>query len=721
MYSPESSYNPSRMGWGQRQSQGQISPYSNYRQTPGVMPTQMAYPPMYPRPPQQPQIIFPLVMQPMQQISGLPMLQQQNQPQPQFPLQPQLQNQVSQQQQGVSQMPQSQMQQQQQQQQQTQPQMPFSPGFGAQMPQQPQMQLQPAQQMPQPQVQQQPQPQVPFSPSFGGQMPQQMQMQPQVQQQPQSQMEFSPDPGAHMPQPQVPFMRSPQIQRNQTPFPRSVQMPEPEVPLTPNPQSGMQQGPMPPPLVPEPQLSQPQMAFSLHRQMPEPSVSNQGQQQAQNQFLQASYGEGPVIPMMRSPQQNRDFGDTPGQAPMPQQQLPPSLSRTPSLSTVTDNTNPLPEPPREFEIPAHLLSGTAMAHVGPQFPRSRTPLKHPLPDLPRDVYLSKKYRKLLVGSAYEGREKEVYPSNWFTDERGHTDGPASLGRALARLNPFRSRHESSTSPRQHRRHDTMPEFFEFVRDGGAGVPAGGGSITENTESATRGGNRFGLGRSFTLGGPFARHRREPELDQLEEGPPVGWMPTVPIVGEGVGPQPQQPFSPSPVPPLVAGQGPSSSSSSSSRDGVEPIRFNFSSPEYNGFCHLSPHRVLYKNTLYPSAVHLLEAHKFLGRRDDIAELVRGARDLHELGRIVSDSQRHARRDWERVVLRKMENVLYLKFVQHPELRNLLLNTGLADLIYAEANDSFWGEGALRDGANELGRALMRVRARLRDEASGRSSQ
>lgn len=67
---------------------------------------------------------------------------------------------------------------------------------------------------------------------------------------------------------------------------------------------------------------------------------------------------------------------------------------------------------------------------------------------------------------------------------------------------------------------------------------------------------------------------------------------------------------------------------------------------------------------------------------------------------------------------MEDVLYLKFIQHSDLRNLLLGTGFADLIYAEVADEFWGEGLEGQGANQLGRALMRVRERLRREAAGR---
>ena len=62
---------------------------------------------------------------------------------------------------------------------------------------------------------------------------------------------------------------------------------------------------------------------------------------------------------------------------------------------------------------------------------------------------------------------------------------------------------------------------------------------------------------------------------------------------------------------------------------------------------------------------------------------------------------------------MDEVLYLKFRQHGELRTLLLNTFPADLVYVESGDPFWGDGA-GNGMNELGKSLMRVRERLRTE-------
>ena len=62
---------------------------------------------------------------------------------------------------------------------------------------------------------------------------------------------------------------------------------------------------------------------------------------------------------------------------------------------------------------------------------------------------------------------------------------------------------------------------------------------------------------------------------------------------------------------------------------------------------------------------------------------------------------------------MDEILYLKFRQHGELRTLLLNTYPAYLEYAESGDPFWGDGG-GIGMNELGKSLMRVRERLRSE-------
>ena len=79
---------------------------------------------------------------------------------------------------------------------------------------------------------------------------------------------------------------------------------------------------------------------------------------------------------------------------------------------------------------------------------------------------------------------------------------------------------------------------------------------------------------------------------------------------------------------------------------------------------------------------------------------------------------------------MDRAIYHKFKQHHDLREELLSTGNAELIEVRIpshsyvsiltptqdsdKDAFWGVGADRKGRNELGKALMRLREKLRRE-------
>jgi predicted NAD-dependent protein-ADP-ribosyltransferase YbiA (DUF1768 family) len=64
---------------------------------------------------------------------------------------------------------------------------------------------------------------------------------------------------------------------------------------------------------------------------------------------------------------------------------------------------------------------------------------------------------------------------------------------------------------------------------------------------------------------------------------------------------------------------------------------------------------------------------------------------------------------------MEQVIFNKFTLHANLRDMLLRTGDAPLIYADDQDPYWGEGPPgRGGYNHLGHILERVRAEIRRE-------
>ncbi|TFK46916.1 hypothetical protein OE88DRAFT_1637477 [Heliocybe sulcata] len=151
--------------------------------------------------------------------------------------------------------------------------------------------------------------------------------------------------------------------------------------------------------------------------------------------------------------------------------------------------------------------------------------------------------------------------------------------------------------------------------------------------------------------------------------------------------------------------------------LEPVRFNMMTG-HDGFLPHSPHRVLYQGELYPSAFHLFEALKFLrNERHDIAARIREMENPADVHPLSERMKEYAKEGFERELMEYMDEALYLKFTQHPDLRDQLLNTGVADLIYAEATDPVWGEGTLGQGMNHLGIALRRLRERLRAELAG----
>jgi predicted NAD-dependent protein-ADP-ribosyltransferase YbiA (DUF1768 family) len=159
----------------------------------------------------------------------------------------------------------------------------------------------------------------------------------------------------------------------------------------------------------------------------------------------------------------------------------------------------------------------------------------------------------------------------------------------------------------------------------------------------------------------------------------------------------------------------------------PIRFDHTS-DHAVFVNHSHHRVVYKNKMYPMALHLLEAIKFT-HQPAMQERIRACKDVNDMYPLSASLQEHIRSDWGQVFLKtvrglflliilftgtQMTEVLYLKFKRLPSLRTLLLGTGLANIVYADDN-TYWGDGSLGEGANELGKALVRLGERLRQES------
>lgn len=81
------------------------------------------------------------------------------------------------------------------------------------------------------------------------------------------------------------------------------------------------------------------------------------------------------------------------------------------------------------------------------------------------------------------------------------------------------------------------------------------------------------------------------------------------------------------------------------------------------------------------------------------------------RMGRDRKRPLRKDWETVKIDLMTDAVRAKFIQHDELRKVLLSTGTATIVEHTKRDKFWGDGGDGSGKNMLGIILMRVRDEL----------
>lgn len=84
-----------------------------------------------------------------------------------------------------------------------------------------------------------------------------------------------------------------------------------------------------------------------------------------------------------------------------------------------------------------------------------------------------------------------------------------------------------------------------------------------------------------------------------------------------------------------------------------------------------------------------------------------REAKDLGMKVS-----LRPDWEQVKFDIMKECVLAKFLQHSDLKELLLSTADEYIIEDSPADAVWGCGANGNGQNNLGKILMEVREILR---------
>ncbi|MCR9119248.1 MAG: NADAR family protein [bacterium] len=145
---------------------------------------------------------------------------------------------------------------------------------------------------------------------------------------------------------------------------------------------------------------------------------------------------------------------------------------------------------------------------------------------------------------------------------------------------------------------------------------------------------------------------------------------------------------------------------------DPIKFYGTADEYGEFSNFATYPIKIGKKIWPTSEHYFQAMKFKDKADQ--EKIRKAHSPMQAARMGRDRKRTLRRDWESAKVNVMREAVMAKFSQHVDLRELLLATGEAKIIEHATNDDYWGDGGDGRGQNMLGRILMDVRAKLREE-------
>lgn len=142
-----------------------------------------------------------------------------------------------------------------------------------------------------------------------------------------------------------------------------------------------------------------------------------------------------------------------------------------------------------------------------------------------------------------------------------------------------------------------------------------------------------------------------------------------------------------------------------------VQFYSTSNEYGEFSNFALYPIKLKGKMWPTSEHYFQAQKFKGTPYE-AKIQKAAKPMlaAQMGR---SRKVKIRRDWEKVKNLVMLDAVRAKFIQHPELKELLLSTGDAKIVEHTANDSYWGDGGDGKGKNRLGQILMLVRKELKE--------
>lgn len=141
---------------------------------------------------------------------------------------------------------------------------------------------------------------------------------------------------------------------------------------------------------------------------------------------------------------------------------------------------------------------------------------------------------------------------------------------------------------------------------------------------------------------------------------------------------------------------------------------FSNTNHPFLSNFHPSLINVDGVLYHHVEGYYQACKHKGTNDDAANYISKFKDPSAC-KVVARSipmTKEREKEWEDgMKIDIMRKGIFAKFHQHPDLADLLLSTGDAELVEYAPWDEYWGSGKYGLGQNKLGELLMEVRLNL----------
>lgn len=131
-------------------------------------------------------------------------------------------------------------------------------------------------------------------------------------------------------------------------------------------------------------------------------------------------------------------------------------------------------------------------------------------------------------------------------------------------------------------------------------------------------------------------------------------------------------------------------------------------EFYPLDNFSSFKVEWNGYMYSTLEEAFQTTRFIGSDEELVQKIKNSHSAHEAQKKAYQNLDKQRKDWEKVELEIMEELLRLKVEQNPYVLKKLLETKDYYIVEDSPKDAYWGWGENRDGLNNLGKLWMKIR-------------